>query len=155
MNTKYKHLNCEEPAQLVGLEANTTFYNQALFVVEQFGIDATVRQYRLAPEKSAEGYAADLGRFDVIFMLGLVYHLNRKANLGILRYIRNNCDTCYFSSQLVASKERPNVDWDVTEEGHAKLFREAGFETLTTTIYRKQDSDDWSGLTNQWYFEAR
>ncbi len=142
-----------KPARLVGLEANTTFYNQARFVTEQFGIDAEVRQYRLAPEKVCEDYATDLGRFDVIFLLGVIYHLNRKTNLGILRYIRENCDKCYFSSQLFTSDKRHGVDWDLTREGHEDLFREAGF-TDFVTIYEKKDSDNWSGLTNQWYFEA-
>lgn len=142
------------PARLVGLEANTTFYKQALFVVEQLGIDADVRQYRISPDKAASDYAADLGRFDVIFLLGVVYHLNRKTNLGILRYIRENCDACYFSSQLFTSDKRHQVDWDLTREGHEDLFREAGF-TSFSTIYEKKDTDNWSGLTNQWYFEAR
>lgn len=142
------------PARLVGIEANTTFYNQAIFVVEQFGIDAQVRQYRIAPEKVASDYAADLGRFDIIFLLGVVYHLNRKTNLGILRYIRENCDTCYFSSQLFSSEKRHRVDWDLTRQGHQDLFREAGFNDFTT-IYEKKDTDNWSGLTNEWYFEAR
>jgi UDP-glucose 4-epimerase len=145
------------PAQLVGLEANTTFYNQALFVVEHFAIDAEVRQYRISQNKVASDYAADLGRFDVIFLLGVVYHLNRMTNLGILRYIRENCENCYFSSQLFSSERRHQVDWELTREGHEDLFREAGFTTFTTftTIYEKKDTDNWSGLTNQWYFEAR
>jgi 2-polyprenyl-3-methyl-5-hydroxy-6-metoxy-1,4-benzoquinol methylase len=142
------------PSRLVGLEANAVFYKQALFVVEQFGIEAEVRQYRITPEKVASDYVAELGQFDVIFLLGVIYHLNRKTNLGILRYIRDNCEHCYFSSQLFSSDKRHRVDWDLTREGHEELFREAGFSTFTT-IYEKKSTDTWSGLTNQWYFEAK
>lgn len=142
------------PSRLVGLEANLTFYNQALFVVKEFGVDAEIKQYRISPEKLASDYAADLGRFDVIFLLGVVYHLNRAANLGILRYIRENCDSCYFSSQLFSSPKRDKIDWDLTREGHEELFRDAGFSEFHS-IYEKKESDNWSGLTNQWYFEAR
>lgn len=143
-----------KPSCLVGLEANALFYKQALFVLEQFGVDAEVRHYRIAPEKAAGDYAAELGRFDVIFLFGVIYHLNRKTNLGILRYIRDNCTNCYFSSQLFSSEKRHKVDWDLTREGHEDLFREAGFSEFST-IYEKKDTDTWLGLTNQWYFEAK
>lgn len=76
------------PSQLVGLEANIKFYNQAKFVVDQFGIDASVRQYKISPDKTPEEYATDLGKFDIIFMLGVVYHLNRTTNISILKYIK-------------------------------------------------------------------
>lgn len=142
-----------KPSRLVGLEANTTFFNQAKFVVEEFQINADVFQYKISPNKSSSEYQADLGYFDVIFMLGVVYHLDRKTNVGILKYIKQNCQTSYFSSQLFSTDQRAGVDWELTKEGHLDLFKEAGFSDLKT-IYEKKESDDWSGLTNQWYFEA-
>ena len=87
-------------------------------------------------------------------MLGVVYHLNYETNLNILKYIRGNCKKCYFSSHLFSSGKRPNVDWEITKDGHLALFQDAGFQELIT-CYEKQESDDWSALTNQWYFEAR
>jgi len=139
------------PSRLVGLEGNPKFYQQLLFVIEQFDIDAEALEYRCDKEPSE--YTSDLGKFDVIFLLGVVYHQSRKRNLGLLQYIRENCDRCYFSSNFFTSDKRPGVDWNLTREGHEDLFREAGFNTLTT-IYEKKDTDNWLGLTNQWYFEA-
>lgn len=141
------------PSRLVGVEANLDFHKQAVFVIDAFKINAEVKHYRVAPNKTPQDYADDLGTFDIIFLLGVIYHLNRDTNLNLLRYIKQNCHTCYFSSQLFASDKRTGVDWELTHAGHEALFREAGFTSLTT-IYEKTDLDDWSGLTNQWYFEA-
>lgn len=146
------------PARLVGLESNDKFLKQAEFVLQQFRISAELIKYKIQSNKTVRDYATDLGRFDVVFMLGVVYHLNRKTNLGVLRYIRENSERCYFSSQTFSpdnmKSQRSNIDWDLTKEGHVGLFREAGFDDLKT-IYEKKDSDNWQGLTNKWYFEAR
>ncbi|WP_411037303.1 DUF1698 domain-containing protein [Shinella sp. BYT-45] len=142
------------PSRLVGVEGNEKFYNQAKFVVKTFSIDAEVLHYRISSDTPPEKYAKDLGKFDVIFYLGVLYHLTRRANLNILRYIRQNSQRSFFSSQLFMSEARSNVDWELTEDGHRKLFEEAGFSEIIT-IHKKTESENWSALTNQWYFEAK
>jgi 2-polyprenyl-3-methyl-5-hydroxy-6-metoxy-1,4-benzoquinol methylase len=142
-----------EPKRLVGLEANDTFLRQAKFVMEQFDVNAEILKYKISPEKTEIDYASDLGEFDVIFCLGVIYHLDYRSNLEMLKYVRNNCRKCYFSTQLFSTEKRPNIDWSLTKNGTKALFLDAGFEFLVD-IYEKKETDDWAGLTNQWYFEA-
>lgn len=142
------------PSRLVGIESNQTYYKQALFVVQEFGIDAEVLNYEIDDKKTVADYTNDLGKFDIIFSFGIIYHIKYEINIKLLQYIRKNCKTCYFSSQLFTSKNRPYIDWPQTKKGHEDLFKESGF-TAINTIYEKKEGDDWSGLTNEWYFEGK
>tara|TARA_Y100001960_G_C14773957_1_gene881814 strand:- start:1446 stop:2099 length:654 start_codon:yes stop_codon:yes gene_type:complete len=141
------------PRRIVGIETNGTFFNQAQFVVKAFGIHADVLQYRFGGKKDAEIYSLDLGRFDVVFCLGLIYHLSFATNLEILRYIRQTASRCILSTQLFDHKKRPDVDWEVSKEGTLNLLKEAGFSGYTE-IYEKKETETWDALTNSWYIEA-
>ena len=141
------------PRRIVGIEANETFFNQAEFVVRTFGIDADVRQYEFGGEKDAAIYELDLGRFDVVFCLGLIYHLKFETNLEILRYIRQTASRCILSTQLFDNENRSYVDWSVSKEGILNLLKAAGFSGYKE-IYEKKESDTWEALTNSWYIEA-
>ena len=145
-------LSYYSPKRLVGIDANSNFIKQAEFVKHWFSLDCTVREYRLSPDKTKIDYAVDLGYFDVIFCLGIIYHLDRKTSLEMLKYIKENSQRAIVSTQLFASDYRPQVDWDVSRLGTIGLIAEAGFAGVKD-IYIKSEVDDWSGLTNQWYFE--
>ncbi len=145
-------LSSFHPSRLVGIDANPLFISQAEFVRHWFSLDCDIRQYKFQPQKSHADYQSDLGYFDVIFCLGIIYHLDRKTNLELLTYIRLNSARSILSTQIFNTDKRAKVDWDVSREGTLSLVRDAGFSDIRD-IHNKSDTDNWSGLTNQWYFE--
>lgn len=141
------------PSRLVGVEGNETFYRQAQFVVDEFNLPATVIRDRFARTKTADDYAKAFGKFDIIFCLGIIYHLDRGTNVELLKYIRQNSDRSFFSTQLEGHPGRPGVDWHVSRSGTVDLLLAAGFRGVRD-LYEKKGADTWAGLTNSWYFEA-
>lgn len=140
------------PSRLVGIDYHPTFLAQARFVQEHFALDCEIRQYEFLPTTRWQQHAEALGSFDVIFCLGIIYHLSRETNLQMLRYMRHHGGRAFCSTQLFGVDSRTAVDWEVSKEGTLALVREAGYSGVGE-IYTKTDSDNWSGLTNQWYFE--
>lgn len=140
------------PAKIVGLDYSEKYLAQCRFVLDQFGIKADLRQFNVL-RKTEHELAVELGKFDIIFCLGVIYHLNRDSNLALLRYMKKNSSLQVFSTQLFVSEQRTGIDWETTLEGTESLFAEAGFPELRT-IHVKKDEETWKALTNQWYFET-
>jgi SAM-dependent methyltransferase len=140
------------PSKLVGVEGADIYFRQAQFVVKEFGVDADVIKFRFDESVTPEDYEARFGRFDVIFCLGIIYHLMKETNLGFLRYMRRCGGRCILSTQTFAAEQR-KLDWDVSREGTLALLREAGFSDVRD-IHVKSEAEGWAALTNNWYFEA-
>ena len=115
-------------------------------------MDCEINQYKFTAAKRWSDYGRELGAFDIIFCLGIIYHLNRETNIQILEYMRRFSKRSFCSTQIMGVKERPKVDWDVSREGTMDMVRAAGF-TRISDLYVKKEEDNWSGLTNHWYFE--
>lgn len=145
-------LSRQGPSRLVGIDAHPPFIAQAEFVKAHFDLDCEIRQYKFTTTKTWLDYGRELGSFDIMFCLGIIYHLNRDTNVQILEYMRRYGKRSFCSTQIIGVEERPKVDWDVSREGTLDLARTAGFTDIKD-IYVKKDSDNWAGLTNQWYFE--
>ena len=135
------------PSLLVGVESSKFFFKQMKFVVENHGINCQLINKRI------EDLPRNIKKFDLIFMLGTIYHWQSKACYQVLEYCKANSTRLIVSSQLNPNPVRCNVDWDLSKNGHIQLFKNAGFTSLKT-IYEKTESDGWDALTNQWYFEA-
>jgi len=143
-----------KPKKLVGVDYSDTYCKQARFVCEQFDIDAFVVKYSFDGTKTASEIASDLGQFDIIFCLGVIYHQKRKAVEEMVSYIRNNSQRSFYSTQTKdLGKNRTEIDWKISEAGTKEVFKSVGF-TGFKDMHHKSDEDNWQSLTNDWYYEA-
>jgi len=145
-----------KPSELVGVEGNEMFYKQAKFVVDYFKVNAQVLNSRFKNEATADDYKRSFGTFDTIFCFGLIYHFSERLNIALLKYIRKNSQEAFFSTQTTLNENRQmgGVDWKTTREGTLAMFKKAGYSHFED-IYIKNSNDDWSALTNDWYFLAK
>lgn len=103
-------------------------------------------------KKTPEQIALDLGRHDVGFCIGLIYHMKRADVLALMQYMRECTGRCFFSSPAVNAGR--STDWDVSYQGIDELLDEAGFRGKTVLLDAKPGEEDWSWMTNTYYFEA-
>ncbi|NNC37502.1 MAG: methyltransferase domain-containing protein [Hyphomonadaceae bacterium] len=143
------------PKKLVGVDYSDKYCQQAKFVCEQFDLDVEIVQYSFDGVKSSSEIAQDLGKFDFIFCLGVIYHQKFNAVYEMLKYIHNNSERSFYSTQTKdIGNNRTHIDWEISEEGTKKIFQQIGYSEIND-IYRKSSTDNWESLTNDWYFEAK
>jgi tRNA (mo5U34)-methyltransferase len=103
-------------------------------------------------KKTPEQIEQDFGRHDVGFCIGLIYHMKRADVLALMRYMHRCTQRCIFSSPAVNAGR--STDWEVGYRGIDELLEEAGFRGKTVLLDAKPGEEDWSWMTNTYYFEA-
>lgn len=142
---------------LTGVDYSDMYINQCKYMMDLNGIkNCTIFKYSFRDEYSDSKYAKDLGKFDVIFCLGVIYHCRKKTVQDMLKFFYNNGKKVIMSSQDFNSAARPNVDWDISQASIEAMVVKAGFsgikilESTKDTKTRKIKE----GRTNTFYFEA-
>lgn len=142
------------PKNLTGIDYSSFYIKQCEYMLNLKNIkNYKVFNYKFCDEYDYKKYENDLGKFDVIFCLGVIYHCKKKTVQDILNYLYNNGKKIIMSSQTFNSSGRPNVDWDVSVESIKKMVYDAGFSSIITLILTQQN-DSSNGKTNNFYFEA-
>ena len=104
-------------ARVVGLDVREANVRRATLIRDHFGIDGD--QLRFEQANVLELDPAQLGQFDVVLVLGLIYHLENPV--GALRTARAlTRGTGVVESQLTAHHEPIRLGW-----GETDVFREA------------------------------
>ncbi len=82
--------------EVIGIDARASHVEDSSMIAELYGLDQV--SFRQADIHSLD--AQSLGQFDVVLMLGLLYHLENP--IGALRTCRALCrDTCLIETQIV------------------------------------------------------
>ncbi|MEF8733001.1 MAG: DUF1698 domain-containing protein [Candidatus Accumulibacter meliphilus] len=93
-----------------------------------------------------------LGSHDIGFCIGLIYHMKRADVISLMRYMMRNTGRCIFSSPTTS--ENRSTDWTVDYGGIDMLLEDAGFKDKVVLLDAKKGEEDWSWMTNTYYFEA-
>lgn len=136
-------------ANVVGIDVNDLFINQAKFVKEYYNlVNCEVKKYNICNHTTEENIK-NLGHFDIICFFGIIYHLHKENNESILRYIYEATDVCLSSSQITPHPKR-NINWKLSKQAIDDMILNIGYEYIETLIL---DESMIGELTNAYYFK--
>lgn len=129
-------------------------YRQLQLVIDNtadYKYKTKLLKYHLANKSEAELTDA-LGSHDIGFCIGLIYHMKQKDVVSLLRYMLHNTGRCMLS--MPTTSVGRTTDWEISREGVDKLLEQAGFTDKIVLLDAKEGEQDWSWMTNTYYFEA-
>jgi SAM-dependent methyltransferase len=127
-------------ARVVGLDVREANVRRATLIRDHFGVDA--ERLRFERANVLELDTQRLGTFDVVLVLGLIYHLENPV--GALRTARAlTRGTAVVESQLTAHDEPIRLGW-----GETGVFRESPGHWATVLEPAEQQLDDGNPLAS-------
>lgn len=138
-----------------GIDYKDLFVNQANFVKDFYKINGDIFKYDISNKSSVE-LKNELGSYDVIFCIGLIYHISKIKDVrSIIDYSLNNSEKTILSSQSFASEKRSKLDWSPSIESIFNISKECGANSFKILYLKDENSFKNSGsrLTNNFYFE--
>jgi SAM-dependent methyltransferase len=125
-------------AKVVGLDVRESNVRRARLIAEHFGLERL--RFEQADVRTLD--PARLGRFDVVLVLGLIYHLENPV--GALRVARAlTRGTVVVESQLTAHSEPIRLGWGTTG-----VFREAPGHWAAVLEPAEEQHDDGNPLAS-------
>lgn len=137
---------------VIGIDYNQFFIDQAKLVLSYKKIDSKVIKYTIC-DQDHKVIEKDLGKFDIIFCLGVIYHMKKHTVEQLFKYMYNCGKRVICSSQIKNSDKRPNVDWDVSKNSIKKFAKDCGFKEIRVLFDETDNTFKNFQRTNQFYFE--
>lgn len=136
------------------VEGNELYYRQLQLVVNNtfdYSKKTNMIKYYLSNRTEAELSNA-LGNHDIGLCIGLIYHMKWNDAVSLMRYMFHETRRAIFSSPITPTGRSTN--WEVSYTGIDKLLEEVGFTEKVVLLDAQKGEEDWSWMTNTYYFEA-
>lgn len=149
-------LSKKNPKKILGIDFSKHYMKQAQFTTNILKIKCDLKLFNIC--RKEEELTSMLGKYDIIFCLGVIYHLSKNDAMNLLKYLKNNGKNIIMSSQdfniQLEKHVDKHVDWHVNKENIRNMLIEAGFSGLNVLYDEKTAEFKNFEKTNTFYFEA-
>lgn len=143
------------PKSLYGVDYSEFYLKQAKYMLDLNKIENySLEKYSFNDNTNCEQIEKDLGKFDIIFCLGVIYHCRKKTVENIFSYLYKCGKKVIMSSHTFNSPLRANVDWDISVSSIRNMALEAGFSDINNIEINDETNYAKNGKTNNFYFEC-